>query len=113
MDEQEVRRIIEHAMSIGFDPGKVLGWRLNFAAQTEPRFQRPKGMLSMGEAKEKHSLQPAYLRKPRHEHGLPTTMKGILVLVQEATLRKWMKRFPPSDTPRGRQRKPAAPDAGQ
>lgn len=113
MDKHEVLSIIEHAKSIGLDPGQVLRWRLDFAPQTQPRFQRPKGMLSMGDAMEKYSVSSAYLLTLRHEHALPTTKKGILVLIQDSTLREWMKRFPPSDAPPGRPRKTAAPGAGQ
>jgi hypothetical protein len=62
MDKEEVRRLIEHARSIGLDAVAVLGWRLNF--EREPhirRVQRPKGMLSMGDVVKKYSIGMAYL----------------------------------------------------
>jgi hypothetical protein len=113
MDKPEVIRLIEHAKSCGLDPGKVLSWRLNFTPHTERRFERPKGMLCMGDAANKYGLTLAQLLKLRRAHKLPTTKKAQLLLVNEKKLREWMKRYPPSDAPPGRPRKPDATGPGR
>ena len=114
MDKAVVARLIQHAKGLGLDPGMVLSWRLNFDSDpyAGKRVQRPKGLLSMTDAIGKYDLTPAYLSKLRREHGLPATTKSNLVLVDEAALTEWMKRFPPSNALPGRPRKSPAPSPG-
>ena len=47
-------------------------------------------MLSMGDAKKKYSISQQRLMELRRDHGLPTTRKANLVLVDEATLKEWL-----------------------
>ena len=96
MDKAEVRRLIEHAQSLGLDPGKVLQWRLNFEPRPRRHVGRPKGTLSMGDARKKYGITTKYLLDLRRKHGLPTRKKANLILVEEEALKEWMAKFPPS-----------------
>ena len=90
-----VARIIEQARSAGLDPALVLRWRMDFEERPRKHVRRPKGLLSMSDVKKKYGLTQVYIAALRRDHGLPTTKKAHLILVQEATLKAWMARFPP------------------
>ena len=94
MDKAEVVRVIEYAKSLGLDPGAVLSWRLAAVDERRGHVSRPKGMLSMKDALKKYRLPAPYLSKLRREHGLPTTNRATLVLVDEQRLKEWMARYP-------------------
>jgi hypothetical protein len=104
MDKAEVTHLIEHARSLGLDPGQVLRLRLNFQPIAERYVERPQGTLSMSDAAKKYGLTPAYLLELRREHGLPMRKKSQLRLVDEVKLKQWLKRFPPSNARPGRPR---------
>src|SRR5437016_5349373 len=95
MDKSEVIRLIKHAKKLGVDPGLVLGWRM-IAPPIRSYVSRPKGMLSMSDVKKKYRLNPNHLMKLRRDHGMPTTTKAHLVLVEETTLKEWLAKFPPN-----------------
>ncbi len=57
------------------------------------RKRRPKGSISTLDAMRKYNVHARYLLRLRRL-GLPITRKAALVLMNEATLVKWMKRFP-------------------
>jgi len=94
MDEADVTKLIKYAAALGLDPGKVLHWRLNFEPKPNRHIDRPRGMLSMRDARNKFGISQVYLSELRREHGLPVTRKANLILVDERTLKEWLRKFP-------------------
>lgn len=94
MDKTELRRVIEYSRSLGVDPGQVLRWRMDFAERPRKHVRRPKGTLSMSDAKKKFGLSQQQLAELR-QNGMRTTKKAHLILVQETTLKEWMAKYPP------------------
>ncbi len=96
MDYKDLLKI---AQSTGIAAEKLVQWHHTESpyfisknpGRPKGKLKRPKGTLSIGDARRKYDLTTEQVRLWREE-GMPSVTLGTLVAIREADLKTWMKK---------------------